>query len=96
MYSMRFTMRSKTTERSARADSYSTLLDMAAWAETRGCVAANSSRHHAVDDGYLPSPVPLAAALAGRTSTLAISVGALLLAFGLIVASPSSAAITAL
>jgi alkanesulfonate monooxygenase SsuD/methylene tetrahydromethanopterin reductase-like flavin-dependent oxidoreductase (luciferase family) len=38
------------------------------------------SQHHAVDDGYLPSPVPMAAAIAARTNTLPITVGALLLA----------------
>jgi len=43
-------------------------------------VAAILSQHHAVDDGYLPSPVPLAAAIAARTTRLPISVAALLLA----------------
>ena len=59
---------------------YGAVLDMASWAETRGCIATVLSEHHAVDDGYLPSPVPLAAAIAARTSTMAISVAALLLA----------------
>ncbi len=59
---------------------YGAALDMASWAETRGCVATAISQHHAVEDGYLPSPVPLAAAIAARTSTLPISVAALLLA----------------
>ena len=54
---------------------------MAAWAESRGCVSAILSQHHASDDGYLPSPVPLAAAMAARTSSLSITVAALLLAF---------------
>lgn len=77
---MRFSMRSTTTDPVARAEMYGALLDMASWSETRGCVAAIVSEHHAVDDGYLPSPVPLAAAIAVRTSTLPISVAALLLA----------------
>jgi alkanesulfonate monooxygenase SsuD/methylene tetrahydromethanopterin reductase-like flavin-dependent oxidoreductase (luciferase family) len=81
MFTMRFTMRSRTTDPSARADLYRTLLDMAAWAETRGCLAAAVSQHHAADDGYLPSPVPLAAAIAARTSSLPVTVAALLLAF---------------
>ena len=42
--------------------------------------AAILSQHHAVDDGYLPSPVPLASAIAARTNTLPINVAALLLA----------------
>jgi alkanesulfonate monooxygenase SsuD/methylene tetrahydromethanopterin reductase-like flavin-dependent oxidoreductase (luciferase family) len=81
MFSMRFTMRSRSSDPSARADSYAAVLDMAAWAETRGCLAAAVSQHHAADDGYLPSPVPLAAAIAARTSSLTVTVAALLLAF---------------
>ena len=78
---MRFSQRSHTTVPSDRAAGYAAMLDMAEWAEPRGCVAAVLSQHHGVDDGYLPSPVPVAAALAARTSTLAINVAALLLAF---------------
>ena len=77
---MRFSMRSKSTDPAARGAMYGALLDMASWSETRGCIATVLSEHHAVDDGYLPSPVPLAAAIAARTSTMPISVAALLLA----------------
>ena len=78
---MRFGQRSLTTDVGARADGYAAMLDMAEWAEARGCIAAVLSQHHGVDDGYLPSPVPVAAALAARTTTLTINVAALLLAF---------------
>ncbi len=81
MFMMRFAMRAKTSDPAQRADMYGALLDMAEWAETRGCVAATLSQHHGVDDGYLPSPVPVAAAIAARTKTLPINVAALLLAF---------------
>ena len=77
---MRFAMRSTTTDPVERADLYSATIDMAAWAEGRGCLAAVVSQHHASEDGYLPSPVPMAAAIATRTTTLPISVAALLLA----------------
>ena len=43
---------------------------MAAWAETRGCVAAVLCEHHGADDGYLPSPLMLGAAIAARTEQL--------------------------
>jgi alkanesulfonate monooxygenase SsuD/methylene tetrahydromethanopterin reductase-like flavin-dependent oxidoreductase (luciferase family) len=80
MFIMRFGMRSNTSDPAARAAMYGAVLDMAAWSETRGCVTTVLSEHHAVDDGYLPSPVPLAAAIAARTSSMTISVAALLLA----------------
>src|SRR5579862_579085 len=79
MFMMRFSMRSQSTDPAARGAMYGALLDMASWSETRGCIATVLSEHHAVDDGYLPSPVPLAAAVAARTSTMTISVAALLL-----------------
>ena len=53
---------------------------MCEWAESRGAVAAVFSQHHGAEDGYLPSPIPLAAAVASRTTALPISVAALLLA----------------
>ena len=77
---MRFAMRSATRDSAERAGLYATALEMCAWAETRGAAAAVISQHHGVDDGYLPSPVPMAAAIAARTATLPISVAALLLA----------------
>jgi len=78
MFLMRFSMRAATRDPEVRAGQYDTLLEMAAWAETRGCQAVVVSQHHDVEDGYLPSPVPVAAAVAARTSTVPISVAALL------------------
>src|SRR4051794_31492403 len=80
MFIIRFGMRTLATDNGARADMYRAALDMAAWADGRGCLMAAVSEHHASGDGYLPSPVPLAAAMAARTETLSISVAALLLA----------------
>ena len=77
---MRFSMRSGAGDAAARADLYQATIEMCGWAENRGAVAAILSQHHAVDDGYLPSPVPLAAAIAARTTRLPVTVGALLLA----------------
>ena len=44
MFTMRFTMRSAPADPSVRAGSYAAMLDMVAWAETRGGVAAMLSR----------------------------------------------------
>jgi alkanesulfonate monooxygenase SsuD/methylene tetrahydromethanopterin reductase-like flavin-dependent oxidoreductase (luciferase family) len=80
MFMMRFAMRSSTPDPDARAGLYATTIEMCEWAESRGGVAAVLSQHHAAKDGYLPSPVPLAAAIAARTGSMSINVAALLLA----------------
>jgi alkanesulfonate monooxygenase SsuD/methylene tetrahydromethanopterin reductase-like flavin-dependent oxidoreductase (luciferase family) len=53
-------------------------LDQASYLEEHGQDAVVLSEHHATTDGYLPSPLVVAAAVAARTSTLPISVAALL------------------
>ena len=41
---------------------------MCAWAETRGCLAAVLCEHHGSPDGYLPTPLILASAIAARAT----------------------------
>ncbi len=60
------------------ADLFAATLEMAEFAEANGFTAVAVSEHHASDDGYLPSPIVLAAAIAGRTSTIPVIVAALL------------------
>src|SRR6476620_6632422 len=52
---------------------YSAAIDMSAWAETHGCIAAVLCEHHGSEDGYLPSPIVLASAIAARTEHLLLS-----------------------
>jgi len=80
MFTMRFDMRAPEFGGST-TELYKAAIEMAAWSETRGCVAAVISEHHASPDGYLPSPLLLASAMATRTETLLINIGAALLAF---------------
>ncbi len=75
---MRFDMRAPDTG-APTSDLYPAAIEMAAWAETRGGVAAVLCEHHAAEDGYLPSPTVLASAMAARTTTLHISVAVVLL-----------------
>ena len=77
MFVMRFDARSPDFG-APPADLYAAALDMAEFAEANGFTAVVVSEHHASDDGYLPSPIVLAAAIAGRTSTIPVSVAALL------------------
>jgi alkanesulfonate monooxygenase SsuD/methylene tetrahydromethanopterin reductase-like flavin-dependent oxidoreductase (luciferase family) len=52
---------------------------MASYAEGRGALAAVVCEHHAWGDGYLPSPLILATAMAARTTTLSITVAVVIL-----------------
>src|SRR5262245_46602797 len=60
------------------ADLYAACLDQCAWADERGFDTAVLSEHHGVDDGYLPAPLTMAAAIAGRTKRIRITIAALL------------------
>jgi alkanesulfonate monooxygenase SsuD/methylene tetrahydromethanopterin reductase-like flavin-dependent oxidoreductase (luciferase family) len=53
-------------------------LEQVGYVEEHGQSAIVLSEHHASEDGYLPSPLIAAAAVAAKTSTISISVAALL------------------
>jgi alkanesulfonate monooxygenase SsuD/methylene tetrahydromethanopterin reductase-like flavin-dependent oxidoreductase (luciferase family) len=76
---MRFDMRAPGKTPSEIAELYRAAVEMAAWAEDKGCAAVVISEHHAVDDGYLPAPFLLAASMAAVTTTVPIAVAAALL-----------------
>ncbi len=78
MFMMRFDMRAPGFG-APTTDLYAAALEMASFAESRGAVAAAVSEHHTMADGYLPSPLVLATAMAARTSTLPIMTAALIL-----------------
>jgi alkanesulfonate monooxygenase SsuD/methylene tetrahydromethanopterin reductase-like flavin-dependent oxidoreductase (luciferase family) len=84
MINLRFSLRLPDGDRTAaeqavaRSALFGAAVDMVAWCEDRGCVAATLSEHHSSPDGYLPSPLVLAAAIASRTKTIPIVIAALL------------------
>jgi alkanesulfonate monooxygenase SsuD/methylene tetrahydromethanopterin reductase-like flavin-dependent oxidoreductase (luciferase family) len=53
-------------------------LDQIEWADRLGFGSATLSEHHGSPDGYLPSPMVFAAAVATRTNHLFINIGALI------------------
>jgi alkanesulfonate monooxygenase SsuD/methylene tetrahydromethanopterin reductase-like flavin-dependent oxidoreductase (luciferase family) len=69
MYSMRFDMRAPDFG-AAPTELYEAAIDMCAWAETRGCLAAVLCEHHGSADGYLPTPLILGSAIAARTKQM--------------------------
>jgi alkanesulfonate monooxygenase SsuD/methylene tetrahydromethanopterin reductase-like flavin-dependent oxidoreductase (luciferase family) len=78
MFMMRFDMRAPEFG-APTTELYATALEMASYAESRGALAAVVSEHHTMADGYLPSPLVLATAMAARTSVLPITIAALVL-----------------
>ncbi|HEY6532324.1 MAG TPA: LLM class flavin-dependent oxidoreductase [Acidimicrobiales bacterium] len=79
MFHMRFDMRAPGG--AAITERYRAAAEMAEYAETRGGVAVVLSEHHASPDGYLPSPLLLAAAMAARTTRIHLAVSAVLVPF---------------
>jgi len=71
MFTLRFDMRAPSTG-TPTAELYAAAIEMASWAESRGAVATIVCEHHGQKDGYLPSPMILATALAARTSSIQI------------------------
>jgi alkanesulfonate monooxygenase SsuD/methylene tetrahydromethanopterin reductase-like flavin-dependent oxidoreductase (luciferase family) len=79
MFLLRFDMRAPTDGPASARDLYQAALDMSVWGERHGCFAVVLSEHHASPDGYLPTPLILASAIAARTATVPIQVAAVLL-----------------
>jgi alkanesulfonate monooxygenase SsuD/methylene tetrahydromethanopterin reductase-like flavin-dependent oxidoreductase (luciferase family) len=80
VYLLRFDLRAPEGGAST-TDLYRAAIEMAEWSEDKGCVTVMVSEHHASPDGYLPSPLVMASAIAARTSQVPIVIGALLLNF---------------
>jgi alkanesulfonate monooxygenase SsuD/methylene tetrahydromethanopterin reductase-like flavin-dependent oxidoreductase (luciferase family) len=79
VFLLRFDMRAPIDGPAAVTDLYDAAIEMSAWPEKRGAASIVVCEHHASPDGYLPSPLVLATAIAARTSTVPITVAALLL-----------------
>lgn len=75
----RYDFRAPGTDRATRQEIYARSLEQATYLEEHGHRALMLSEHHVSEDGYLPSPIPVAAAFAAVTKTIPISVSALLL-----------------
>jgi alkanesulfonate monooxygenase SsuD/methylene tetrahydromethanopterin reductase-like flavin-dependent oxidoreductase (luciferase family) len=75
---VRYDFRAPGASPEERREVFARALEQAAYAEAHGQQALMLSEHHASPDGYLPSPIPVAAAFAAVTSTIPISVAALL------------------
>jgi len=75
---LRLNMTSVPGATTANAERYRAALEMASYADTHGVTAIGCEEHHLAATGWLPAPLLMAAAVAGCTSTIRISIGALL------------------
>ena len=78
MLTLRYDLRHPPFAETPLSAAYAACLDQCAWGEEHGFTAVVVSEHHATDDGYLPSPLVVASAMAARTNHIAITVAALL------------------
>lgn len=75
---LRFDMRAPGKTRAEIQGMYAAALDMAEYADTNGFEICVLSEHHASPDNYMSSPLIMAAAIAGRTKNIMMSIQALL------------------
>ena len=75
---LRFDLRVPPFATTTFAAQYRACLEMVTWAERIGASSLTLSEHHGDEAGYTPAPVTLAAAVLGRTSTIPLTIGALL------------------
>jgi alkanesulfonate monooxygenase SsuD/methylene tetrahydromethanopterin reductase-like flavin-dependent oxidoreductase (luciferase family) len=80
-FGLRFDFRNPELAGTTMAERYQAALDMAEWADGLGFVIIVLSEHHGSDDGYLPSPLAMAAAMAARTKQARIQIAALIAPF---------------
>jgi alkanesulfonate monooxygenase SsuD/methylene tetrahydromethanopterin reductase-like flavin-dependent oxidoreductase (luciferase family) len=78
LFGLRYDLRSARADHADLPRLYAAALEQCAWADRLGFATVTLSEHHGSDDGYLPSPLTLAAAIAGRTQNLRILIAALI------------------
>jgi alkanesulfonate monooxygenase SsuD/methylene tetrahydromethanopterin reductase-like flavin-dependent oxidoreductase (luciferase family) len=76
---LRFDLRVPPFSKTDHAAAYRACLEQSAFADEHGFDLVALSEHHGVEDGFLPAPITMAAAIAGRTRQIPISIAAVLL-----------------
>jgi alkanesulfonate monooxygenase SsuD/methylene tetrahydromethanopterin reductase-like flavin-dependent oxidoreductase (luciferase family) len=74
---LRYDLRIPPWAPTTHAEAYAACLEQCAWAEEKGTAdIAVLNEHHGMEDGWMPAPFTMAAAVAARTSRLPISIAA--------------------
>ena len=79
MFLLRFDMRCPTWGAASPTELYAAAVEMSRYAEEHGAITIAVSEHHHSEDGYLPSPLLLASAIAASTRSIPIQIAALIL-----------------
>jgi alkanesulfonate monooxygenase SsuD/methylene tetrahydromethanopterin reductase-like flavin-dependent oxidoreductase (luciferase family) len=77
--SMRHDFRAPAFAPESRPEIYATALEQFAWADRHGFDSLVLSEHHGVDDGWLPAPLTMAAAVLARTANARVMISAAIL-----------------
>jgi alkanesulfonate monooxygenase SsuD/methylene tetrahydromethanopterin reductase-like flavin-dependent oxidoreductase (luciferase family) len=78
LFGVRYDLRCPEFSRATPAQLAATAIEQCEWADRAGFGSVTLSEHHGSPDGYLPSPLVLAAAIAARTVNLRIVIAALI------------------
>ena len=78
LFGLRYDLRCPVFGSATSAELAAAAIDQCEWADRLGFVNVTLSEHHGSEDGYLPSPLVMAAAIASRTKNLRITIGALI------------------
>lgn len=81
LFGLRFDFRNPAFAGVSTAERYAAALEMARWADGTGCLTIAVSEHHGADDGYLPSPLMMLAAMSAVTTNVRFMVAALIAPF---------------
>jgi alkanesulfonate monooxygenase SsuD/methylene tetrahydromethanopterin reductase-like flavin-dependent oxidoreductase (luciferase family) len=78
LFALRYDLRRAPCGPASHAELAAAALAQCEWADAHGFVSVTLSEHHGSPDGYLPSPIVLAAAVAARTQRLRLVLAALI------------------
>jgi alkanesulfonate monooxygenase SsuD/methylene tetrahydromethanopterin reductase-like flavin-dependent oxidoreductase (luciferase family) len=78
MFVIRYDLRVPPASEITHATQYAQAIEMARWADDKGFAAVVVSEHHDTDDGFMHSPLTIAAAVLGATKNVGVSINALL------------------
>lgn len=81
LFSLRFDFRNPPMAGTSMAERYEAALEMVEWADRLGAANVTLSEHHGSPDGYLPSPLPMIAAMAQRTKNIRFVIAAVIAPF---------------